>query len=200
MFNCPVCGSGNIVDEKSVYTFEYKGEMLSAQRVDSYCDACGSEVIDAKTARENVRNVQHAKSTHDKLLSGDDIYALRKRFGLTQKVAAALFGGGDSAFAKYESGDITHNVSMDRLLRLTLINPEIILDLAEIAEVQLDRKVINSLSMQSIGDLFSHASNKLSFNKIKLPIHHFPAANDNLMRDIYQNVGDSFFEFQRAAH
>lgn len=174
MSSCPVCGLGNIVIELSEQAFEYKNVMLTACRKDSYCDSCGTEIIDANSARENVRNIQRAKSVHDNLLSSEEIYAFRKKFHITQKMAASLFGGGESAFAKYESGDITHNISMDRLLRLSILNPHNIFDLAEIAKVELDKKVTNSLfqfSLENFNELIGFTKNKLRFNKIKFPTH-----------------------------
>lgn len=203
MINCPVCGLGNIVAEISEHTFEYKGEILTAQRTDGYCDSCGSEIIDANTARDNVRNIQHAKSAHDNLLSSKEIYAFRKKFNITQKTAASLFGGGESAFAKYESGDIAHNTSMDRLLRLTMANPHNIFDLAEIAKIQLDNEVVNSVfqfSPENFNELIGFSSSKLRFNKIKFSTQLHNAANDNSIEDVYHSIKSPSFEFKRTAN
>jgi HTH-type transcriptional regulator/antitoxin MqsA len=54
------------------------------------------------------------------LLTGAEILALRKRYGLTQPQAARLFGGGPVAFSKYENDDVAHSEAMDKLLRLVL--------------------------------------------------------------------------------
>jgi HTH-type transcriptional regulator/antitoxin MqsA len=38
--------------------------------------------------------------------------------GLTQETASKIFGGGENAFSKYESGKVAQSAAMDRLLRL----------------------------------------------------------------------------------
>jgi HTH-type transcriptional regulator/antitoxin MqsA len=58
----------------------------------------------------------------DGLLSGIEIRAIRERYGINQKQAALLFGGGPVAFSKYENDDIAQAESMDKLLRLARVN------------------------------------------------------------------------------
>jgi hypothetical protein len=54
----------------------------------------------------------------DGLLRTDEISAILDELGLNRTQAAAIFGGGPNAFAKYINGEVLQSVAMDRLLRL----------------------------------------------------------------------------------
>lgn len=144
--NCPVCCEGNIVRETWPAEFEYQGVTLSSDYIEEYCDACGTALQSPKIIRENIRNKQREKNKHDGLLLGDQIRDFLDSFGMTQKLAAELFGGGQSAFAKYEADEIAHTVSMDRLLRLCLAEPKNIILLAKESNVQLPVKVVKRVN------------------------------------------------------
>jgi HTH-type transcriptional regulator/antitoxin MqsA len=59
----------------------------------------------------------------DGLLTGNQIKAIRDDLGLTQAEAAKVFGGGKNAFTKYENGDVTQSVAMDKLIRTAYAVP-----------------------------------------------------------------------------
>lgn len=139
---CPVCGLGHIKSETGLSEFEYRGATLTASHIEEYCEACGTLLQSPKTVRENVRNIQRAKNVHDSLLVGEDIRTFRESFELTQRLAADLFGGGPTAFAKYECDEISHTVSMDRLLRLCMKNPANIAVLSSIARIDLPNTTV----------------------------------------------------------
>lgn len=71
------------------------------------------------------------------LLTGQEILAFRKRFGLTQKEAGALLGGGPVAFAKYEAEDVVQATAMDNLIRVCMENPANMLILARGKAIEL---------------------------------------------------------------
>ena len=60
------------------------------------------------------------------LLTPIEIRTIRKNLGLTQKDAGRMLGGGDSAFTKYESGNLRPAASMNNLLRLLDANPDLL--------------------------------------------------------------------------
>jgi len=53
------------------------------------------------------------------------IKAIRERCDLTQREASHVFGGGEKAFEKYESGEVSPSSSMVRLLRLAEKRPNL---------------------------------------------------------------------------
>ena len=81
------------------------------------CEVCGSISYDDDQERFNRRQRLAFRKQAEGLLTGKEIQALRSRRGLTQKNAAALFGGGPVAFAKYEADEVCQSQAMDRLLR-----------------------------------------------------------------------------------
>ncbi len=117
---CPICGEGHVTDHVDQMETEYKGQMGLVASHYQLCDACGSDFAGAAEMRANKRTMLAFRKKVDGLLSGAEILALRKRYGLTQQQAARLFGGGPVAFSKYENDDVAHSEAMDKLLRLVL--------------------------------------------------------------------------------
>jgi HTH-type transcriptional regulator / antitoxin MqsA len=115
---CPLCGKGHVTAHVELVESEHKGTKGMLPLHYSVCSACASDFADAENSRLNKRAVLAFRKSVDGLLTGADILALRKRFGLTQTQAAQLFGGGPVAFSKYENDDVAHSEAMDSLLRL----------------------------------------------------------------------------------
>ncbi|MCY3883974.1 MAG: type II toxin-antitoxin system MqsA family antitoxin [Gammaproteobacteria bacterium] len=57
-------------------------------------------------------------------LEPGEIRRIRKQLGLTQSEAGKIIGGGPSAFAKYESGDVKPSTAIVRLLQVARSYPE----------------------------------------------------------------------------
>jgi HTH-type transcriptional regulator / antitoxin MqsA len=115
---CPVCGQGHVTARIDQVESVYKGSKAMLPLHYAVCSDCTSDFADAEHGRLNKRAVLAFRKSVDGLLTGSDILALRKRFGLTQTQAAQLFGGGPVAFSKYENDDVAHSEAMDSLLRL----------------------------------------------------------------------------------
>lgn len=144
---CPVCCQGQIVSESWQQEFKHQGVALFAEYTEEFCDACGTLLQSPKTVRENSRNKQRVKNSYDGLLDGSAIRDFREKYAITQKQAAGLFGGGPTAFAKYEVDEIAHNAAMDKLLRLAKKSPRLIFDLAELALVDLSPETQNLIHL-----------------------------------------------------
>ena len=115
---CPLCGEGHLSPQTEEMVTEYEGQTGKVTLHFTECDVCGFEITDDTDSRANKRAVLAFRKSVDGLLSGAEIRALREHYGITQDQAARLFGGGPKAFSKYETDDVAHAVSMDRLLRL----------------------------------------------------------------------------------
>lgn len=137
---CPDCETGTLNLEKYSDEFEYRGRLLKVDGLQCWvCNHCGAEIIRPDQIRHGDRLFADARRRADGLLTGQEIVALRKRLGLTQRQAADLFGGGANAFSKYERGDITQSVAMDRLMRLVQKHPHCVEELRSLATGQVDR-------------------------------------------------------------
>ena len=115
---CPLCGEGHVTEQIQEAETEYKGHKVMLPLHYKLCDHCLSDFAGAEESRRNRRVLLAFRKEIDGLLTGSEISALRKQYGLTQVQAARLFGGGPVAFSKYENDDVAQSEAMDTLLRL----------------------------------------------------------------------------------
>ena len=134
---CPVCRKGHLVAAERVRVFEPHGKRVVVKLQTSQCDACGETTTKAAQHKENLRALAERKSHYGKLLMGEEILALRKRYGLTQQQASTVFGKGKIAFSRYESETTYPDESTTLLLSLAIERPEVMKDLADKAGVTL---------------------------------------------------------------
>jgi HTH-type transcriptional regulator/antitoxin MqsA len=138
---CPACGEGHLsshVERESVTHHGIRGEIMMHY---STCDSCGSELVGEAESKANKREIALFRKSAEGLLSGTEIKKIRRKLGLTQALAAALFGGGKVGFSRYESDDVTQSAAMDSLLRLCSAKPENLLLLAQHKKLDIPRSV-----------------------------------------------------------
>jgi len=121
---CPICGENALHEVKQHIRRESDGFAKYVPYNASVCDSCACETLTEKQALFNKRAMANFYREADGLLTGDQIKNIRLSLNLRQSDAAKLFGGGVNAFAKYESGDVTQSVSMDKLLRTANAVPQ----------------------------------------------------------------------------
>ena len=148
---CPVCESGSLVERIGREDFEYKEIKFVVDEYHfSICDECGYELVTATDAKLNDKKVREHYRVIDGFLPSIEIKRIRKKFGLTQHDAAEIFGGGANAFSKYENGDVIQSTSMDRLLRLTDLIPNVFPVLVSVAA----RQTLKLKSRQFFSELY----------------------------------------------
>ncbi|MHB8565239.1 MAG: type II TA system antitoxin MqsA family protein [Acidiferrobacteraceae bacterium] len=59
----------------------------------------------------------------------NDTYKVRKKLGLTQRQAGEIFGGGVTAFSRYENGKIKPSVPLVKLLKLLDHHPDLLAEI-----------------------------------------------------------------------
>lgn len=133
---CPICGEGTLTLKQGTNEAEYKGVRGSVSFFYEECDACGSEQADASLTLRNKRLMLAFRKQVDGLLTGDEVRAIRNRLKLKQSEAARVFGGGPTAFSKYESDDVAQSAAMDKLLRLADAQPAAFRYLCRLADVE----------------------------------------------------------------
>ncbi|QXI45166.1 type II toxin-antitoxin system MqsA family antitoxin [Pseudomonas wayambapalatensis] len=146
---CPICGEGYLHEIGYDHEFEHNGHSGIVHLKISKCDECLSEVPTDSQTLANKRAVIAFEKSADNRLSGSEIRSIRKALSLTQAEAAKVFGGGKSAFSKYESNDITQSESMDKLIRLCHEVPQAYDWLLRNSGVEMDdsRFEVNDLSL-----------------------------------------------------
>ncbi|MEN8641040.1 type II toxin-antitoxin system MqsA family antitoxin [Pseudomonas sichuanensis] len=121
---CPVCGEGCLEETGYDRSVEHNGIRGIIHNLISQCDVCGCEQLTPSQLRHNRRALIAFHKKCDNRLSSSEIRSARKKMSLTQAAASQLFGGGKSAFAKYESDDVCQSEAMDKLIRLCWASTE----------------------------------------------------------------------------
>lgn len=126
MSTCPICDQGVLQTRSYGREMQHKGVNLSVDGLQfGFCPECGAEVTSPEQIDHNAKVIRDAfiaerervKREQD-LLTGAEIRRIREFLGITQKQASKIFGGGPTAFAKYEAEDVVQSVGMDKLIRL----------------------------------------------------------------------------------
>ena len=133
--NCPFCESLNLAVVVDENTHEIDGDPLMVAARSHVCEDCGAKFGNGSDMRFNARAMRAATKRVRKLLTGEEVRAIRERLRLTQQEAAALFGGGPVAFSKYESDDVAQSDAMNMLLRLVDLHPNLVDEMAHLQGV-----------------------------------------------------------------
>ena len=129
--SCPACRKGHLHEGPSERVFHPRGKTLTVSLLTSICDQCGAEATSASQHDENLHRLAARKAHYGELLMGEEIHALRRRYGLTQQQASRIFGKGKIAFSRYESETTYPDESTTRLLALAIAKPETLKWLAD---------------------------------------------------------------------
>lgn len=134
---CLACRKGRLHTIERTKVFHPRDVKVSVALLASRCDACGAETVRASQHDENLRRLAARKQHYGNLLLGEEIVALRKRYGLTQQAASKIFGKGLIAFSRYENETSYPDDSTALLLTLAIEKPETLKWLADKAGVEL---------------------------------------------------------------
>ena len=130
MTNCKLCQSENVTDFVEVEGIAYKGSELQVSIAYAVCNDCKREFISKPQILQNEAALRIARKEFDGLLSSEEIVRARQELSLTQEQASRVFGGGRNAFSKYERGEVSQSVAMDKLIRICLNHREVFQELA----------------------------------------------------------------------
>lgn len=107
-------------------TLTFHGRSLTYRQPGWHCEACGDGVL------EDADNEVHDAALHELMalarntpISPLVVRAAREAVGLSQRQAGKVFGGGPTAFHKYETAKAVPSLGMATLLRLALARPEL---------------------------------------------------------------------------
>lgn len=102
---CPETGQPMVRGVRPM-TINYKGHSATFDMPGWYCEASGESIHTGEDMKVSDHELNRLKAKVEGLLLPEDVRRIRKRLGLTQKVAGQLIGGGVNAFQKYESGEV----------------------------------------------------------------------------------------------
>jgi putative zinc finger/helix-turn-helix YgiT family protein len=110
---------------------------IHVELLTSTCSSCGAEATSAAQHSENLKRLKARKAQYGGLLLGEEIFSLRRRYGITQQAAAKIFGKGKIAFSRYENETSYPDESTTLLLTLAIEKPDVMRLLADKAGVEL---------------------------------------------------------------
>ena len=137
MTHCVICKSEDIKILTAVETVLYKGKELQIPLEYSVCSDCGREFVPKHQILRGEIAFRNVKKKHDGLLSSDEICQARAKLSISQEQASRVFGGGKNAFSKYERGEVSQSVAMDKLIRVCLKHHHVFAELAHKAGVKV---------------------------------------------------------------
>ena len=134
---CPACKAGRLQAITRPKNFRPNGKPVTVELQASRCDACGVESTRAAQHDENLCRLAARKEHYGDLLMGEEIVALRKRYGLTQQAASRIFGKGKIAFSRYENEVTYPDVSTTLMLTMAIEKPDSLKWLADKVGVEI---------------------------------------------------------------
>ncbi|MDD2808879.1 type II TA system antitoxin MqsA family protein [Rhodoferax sp.] len=134
---CPACKKGHLHQAERIREFSPNGKSIQVTLLTTRCDQCSAEKTLASQQKENLARLAARKAHYGKLLMGEEILGIRKRYGLTQQNASTIFGKGIIAFSRYENEVTYPDDSTTLLLQLAIENPTIMKSLADKAGIEL---------------------------------------------------------------
>lgn len=134
---CPSCHQGHLQPATYERQFQPRGELVRVELLTSVCDHCGAEAPSASQHQQNLNRLAARKAQYGGLLLGEEIAALRRKYGLTQQLASRIFGKGKIAFSRYESETTYPDESTTKLLTMAIAKPDALKWLADQAGVDI---------------------------------------------------------------
>lgn len=134
---CPACGSGaGFVTEARDKAINYKGHTATIPVLTlRYCTACGEGFDVGNTDMQRMADTLQTFMRDIDAAQAAALRATRKRLGLKQAEAAAIFGGGINAFSEYERGIRQPSKSTLLLLQLLDRHPELLPEVRQSAQI-----------------------------------------------------------------
>ena len=125
---CPHCGHASMTKDVRDIAYTYKGDTTLIPAVTGdFCPACAESIPVAAESRRVMASMQaFAKQVNAAKVNPAFIALTRKKLALDQQQAAAIFGGGVSAFSRYETGKTQPPVALIKLLQILNRHPELL--------------------------------------------------------------------------
>jgi putative zinc finger/helix-turn-helix YgiT family protein len=98
---------------------------------------------------EAVELIETTKARYMGLLLPDEIKALRRRFGLTQKQMAELLQAGEKSYTRWENGNARPSRMVNLLLRLLYMRK---VSVEGLRSVGRPRSAAREIKLQTVGD------------------------------------------------
>ena len=141
---CEQCNSMSDFEIKpQTEIFPVYGEHIEIQANVAVCKTCGSVIFNEELDSKNILIAQNEYRKKHKLLTANEIIAIREQYGLSQRSFAKLLDWGDKTIRRYESGSVQSKAHNSLLLFLQ--NPNNMNNFLTQNEITLDEKQLKKL-------------------------------------------------------
>lgn len=134
---CHACKQGELLPSTRQRTYAPLGKKVVVDLLTSRCNVCGAQATSSQQHKENLARLRARKVHYGPLLMGEEISRFRRRYGLTQRAAAQIFGKGLISFSRYENETSYPDLSTTKLLKQAILRPDVLKDLAEEEGVEI---------------------------------------------------------------
>ena len=128
---CNACKQGDLLPATRQRKFKPLGREVVVDLLTSRCSACGAQSTNSQQHRENLDRLSARKVHYGYLLMGEEISRFRRRYGLTQRAAAQIFGKGLISFSRYENETSYPDLTTTKLLKQAIARPSVLKALAD---------------------------------------------------------------------
>lgn len=141
---CEQCNSMSDYDIKSqIESFPVYGEEIEILSNVAVCKSCGAVLFNEELDSKNLLLAQNEYRKKHKLLTSQEIIAIREQYGLSQRSFAKLLDWGDKTIRRYEAGAVQSKAHNSLLLFLQ--NPLNMNNFLKQNEITLDEKQLQKL-------------------------------------------------------
>ena len=153
---CPCCMKTHDVQRvRMAETMTFKDVPVDFVAEFNYCDAADELYASEELLIKNDISLKNAYREKVGLLSADDIFAIRKKYDISQSDLCRLLGWGWKTIARYETHQVQDRAH-DSILRKLDKDPEWFLELLETAKDALSETSFNRCRKKAI-QLFSES-------------------------------------------
>ncbi len=110
---------------------------VTVRLLESTCTHCGRNTLLASQHDENLRRLAARAEAYGPYLRGEDIFAFRRKYGLTQRALSKVIGKGLIAVTRYETESSYPDLSTTSLLKVLMRHPPVLKELADAANVDI---------------------------------------------------------------
>lgn len=137
--HCPFCETGHL--HEVTYTERVRAgrktvDVAGLKKL--VCENCGNDSVPMELYAANRAIVKCVLAKTPAAVSVGLLRNLRETWDVSQKEASHIFGAGHSAFAKWESGQVSMSTPSALLVQCAIKFPEVMRYLSELADIQLE--------------------------------------------------------------
>ncbi|ALV08250.1 type II TA system antitoxin MqsA family protein [Roseateles depolymerans] len=150
--NCPFCEADALTTV--TYTHAVKAGRRTVQVpgcLQMVCGHCGEAVVPLSLYDLNHKRIEAALAQTPAAVSRGLLKRLRETYDLSQREASRLFGAGEAAFAKWESGQSDMSDPAALLVQCALEVPGVVEHLAKLAGVPLQPQGAQRAAQRRVG-------------------------------------------------